>query len=211
MEIDATAAPTPEPMASLDGAPLSIHDHLCVFHRGPAQGESLLREFLREGVQARQRVLGMVDATRIDGYRDALAPQGDETGPLLELTDPASSHLRTGRFDPDQMMGFWEEWGEANFGRDRIPFARIAADMGWACPYLTAPFISDLMSYEARFNVWARENPQITVCLYDLDIFGGEVILPAIRVHPKMWVDGVVVENPYYLDAADLSAPEHSG
>jgi hypothetical protein len=30
-------------------------------------------------------------------------------------------------------------------------------------------------------------------------MFGGELVVPAIRVHPKVWLAGMMIENPYYL------------
>ena len=42
------------------------------------------------------------------------------------------------------------------------------------------------------------------VCLYDLDKFRGNVIIPALKVHPKVFFGGMLLENPYYVDPDDL-------
>jgi len=44
--------------------------------------------------------------------------------------------------------------------------------------------------------------------MYDLDQFGGEVVVPIINVHPKLWMDGVVLDNPYYVDTQYLDPDE---
>jgi hypothetical protein len=80
--------------------------------------------------------------------------------------------------------------------------------MSWATPLVAPDFVADLTRYESRFNLWAHRHPQVTACLYDLDQFGGEVIVPIVKVHPKVWVDGLVVTNRYYLDSEYLLADE---
>ena len=32
---------------------------------------------------------------------------------------------------------------------------------------------------------------------YDLDRFDGDVIVPVVRAHPKVWMNGVVLTTPY--------------
>jgi hypothetical protein len=48
----------------------------------------------------------------------------------------------------------------------------------------------------------------VTACLYDLDRFDGDVIVPIVRAHPKVWMNGVVLTNPYYLESEHFSAAE---
>lgn len=47
--------------------------------------------------------------------------------------------------------------------------------------------------------------------MYDLDMFGGDVIVPIVRAHPKVWMNGVVPTNPYYLDSEYLAGAEADG
>jgi hypothetical protein len=192
------SAPPPEgPAGTIGGSPLTIHDHVCVFHRGPEEGRELLLDFLLEAVEAQQAALGLVAAGQLSGYRVALAAAD---GTLLMLDDPAGGYLSEGVFDPDRMMRFWARWGDQTFRDGGHPFARIGVDMSWAEPFVSPAFITELMAYEIRFHGWARVNPQVAVCLYDLEMFGGELVVPAIRVHPKVWLAGMMIENPYYLD-----------
>lgn len=45
--------------------------------------------------------------------------------------------------------------------------------------------------------------PQVILCFYDLDLFGGDLIIPMIKSHPKVWMAGTLVENPYYLSTTE--------
>jgi hypothetical protein len=37
------------------------------------------------------------------------------------------------------------------------------------------------------------------LCLYDLDRFSGEVVVNVVKTHPQVLVQGILVENPYYI------------
>lgn len=211
--------PVPVPVAVAGGVPLQAHDHLCVLYRGEQQRDELMVEFLADGLSAGHKVYCMMAPAEHPEIRssvdDRLRPAGDPWSagrppelPVLEFTQPSGSHLATGGFASDQMLGFWERWAESTFLEQRHVFARVGADMTWATQFTAMDFIADLTRYESRFNLWARKYPQVTICMYDLDRFGGEVIVPIVNVHPKIWMNGVVLENPYYLDSDYLLAHE---
>jgi hypothetical protein len=42
-------------------------------------------------------------------------------------------------------------------------------------------------------------SPLIRHCLYDLDLFGGNPIIPMIKAHPTAWTEGTLIENPHHL------------
>jgi hypothetical protein len=46
--------------------------------------------------------------------------------------------------------------------------------------------------------------PQVILCLYDVDRFGGEIIGDLIRLHSKVLVRGMIVENPLHLTPDEL-------
>lgn len=41
------------------------------------------------------------------------------------------------------------------------------------------------------------------MCLYDLKKFGAEMLVEVLRTHPKVLLDGTVIDNPQYLHPAD--------
>jgi hypothetical protein len=221
----------PVPAATLAGLPLNVHDHLCVLYRGEPQRDELMVDFLAEGLQAGHKCYCMIappaqpriasavaDASagktrsggRLETRRELPGSVGDTTGEVgeLEFTGPSGSHLQTGGFVSERMLRFWDDWADTTYDRQRRTFARIGADMSWARPHIAPDFIADLARYESRFNRWSSRYPQVTACMYDLDKFGGEVIVPIINVHPRVWMDGVVLENPYYTDSEYLSPDE---
>jgi hypothetical protein len=201
---------TSGPVATFAGLPINVHDHVCVLYRGETQRDELMVDFLTEGVHARHKCYCMIAPTEHARIAAAVGSQAraQDTAGNLEFVGPGGSHTATGGFTADRMLTFWEEWGTTTYVRQGRTFARIGADMSWAKALVAPEFITDLARYESRFNLWASRYPQVTACMYDLDKFGGEVIVPIVKVHPKVWVDGLVVTNPYYLDSEYLLAGE---
>jgi hypothetical protein len=42
------------------------------------------------------------------------------------------------------------------------------------------------------------------LCLYDLDKFSGEVVVNVVKTHPQVLVQGILVENPYYVEPGEF-------
>jgi hypothetical protein len=206
--------PARPPVATLAGLPLDAHDHLCVLYRGKPQRNELMVDFLAEGVGAGHKCYCMMAPAEQSQIAAAVidqTPRADDDPANvgdLEFTGPSGSHLQTGGFASERMLAFWDDWAASTYEQQHRTFARIGADMSWAKPFIAPDFISDLTRYEARFNFWSSRYPQVTACMYDLDQFGGEVVVPIINVHPKVWMDGVVLENPYYVDTQYLDPDE---
>ncbi|WP_214367136.1 MEDS domain-containing protein [Pseudonocardia sp. H11422] len=186
------------PAAYFDQVPLHIHDHLCAFVHRRSERDRLLLPYLHDGLRAGQACLCVLPTGAGAAVTEVLAdavPAGCEY--LLQVVDPSSCYLRTGRFDPAATVEFFDIWTRSAVERNGGKPVRIACDMSWAHELISPSFVQDLAGYEARFDRWARFCPQVSVCLYDLEQFGGSVLIPVIRTHPRVWLSGVVVDNPY--------------
>ena len=204
-------------LATLGGMTVAEHDHLCVLYRGRSERDRLIFDHLEEGLRAGDTCLYVTTEGNRDGFRAALADDAPDVDlGCLEVREPSSTYLKSGEFSPDGMLALIEEWSRETFAREDCRFARAAADMSWALPHVSNGFIRDLVSYEARVARWTRAYRQIGVCFYDLDRFGGDVIVSMVNSHPKVLINGVIVENPYYADpyttaaigSRDASEPE---
>ncbi|MGW4527392.1 MEDS domain-containing protein [Amycolatopsis sp. NPDC004378] len=183
---------------TLGGVALAPGDHLCVFHRGRADRDRLLVPFLAEGLLAGDAVLYLAAEGEREDFRDRLPGVGD-----LVLTEPETGHLRNGEFAPDALFAMLDGWSRRKLGTGDRPFGRIVGDMGWAAPRLSSALIGALLAEEAAVTGWGESFPQVVLCFYDLDLFGGDLIVPLIKAHPKFWMGGMLVENPYYHPAKE--------
>jgi hypothetical protein len=46
----------------------------------------------------------------------------------------------------------------------------------------------------------------VGICFYDVELFRGEIVLDVLKIHPKVLVGGMLVENPYLINAEELLA-----
>jgi len=191
--VPATPVDTP-PVATLGGLPLSPHDHVCVYFRGAEERDQLLLPFLSDGMASEHAVLFLPGAGGVPHNRPQLGESGD-----LELIEPEGGHLRNGQFAPDQLLDALEAWAVRKRVAEGRVFGRLVGDMSWIAPILAPDLIHMLLAEEVRVTGFVLKYPQVCLCLYDLDLFGGDLIIPMIKAHPKTWIEGTLIENPYHL------------
>ena len=188
--------PDTTPVATLGGLPLSPHDHVCVFFRGGEERDRLLLPFLSDGLKAGHAVLFLACAGEMPDIRPQLGDAGD-----LELTEPEGGHLRNGQLMPDKLLEALEGWAARKRVTEGHVFGRIVGDKSWIAPVLATELIDMLVAEEVSVTGFVLRYPQVCLCLYDLDLFGGDLIIPMIKAHPKAWIEGTLIENPYHLSA----------
>ena len=104
------------------------------------------------------------------------------------------------------MLAFWTE----NIAKAEIEgysFCRLVGEMTWALR--DAPGVEHLVGYESELNRVTSSYPVIVLCLYDLDLFSGEVVVNIVKTHPQVLVQGILVENPYYVGPDEFLRSAH--
>lgn len=186
-------------------------DHVAVFYKGEKERDRLLRSYFGPGLADGQRCVCLVDAGSAAAVREALAaPDGAsfETDQLRVVATTEVVELQSQTFDPFAMAGFWERQAEAAV-IDGYPSSRLVGVMTWTNEDSTR--LRHLAQFETE--VQRRIAPYSTVgwCLYDMDRFGPDTFLDALRTHPQLLVHGTVIENPYYLGAEDFADGDGRG
>lgn len=160
--------------------------------------------FFREGIEAGEQVLCIVDPTESAAYRKRLESGGidvaaaEQSGKLMCPTWQ-DTYLRNGRFEPAAMLatveGVIQEREKAGYS-----CGRFAGHMEWADPADSL----DLIEYESSLNELMHSCPDTVVCLYQVGRHDGSVIMDVLRTHPLAMVGGVVYENPFYVPPAQF-------
>lgn len=184
----------------------SIGTHLCGFYRGRDEFEGMVIPFLREGLRSGDKTLCVVDSQPPKKLLGSLKGDIDVTQPLathqLEVLASSEAHLRGGRFQRDEMITWWDEQvGDALM---QFPRVRVVGEMSWALR--DAPGTEDLFAYEAEVNRFASKYPQVLFCLYDLDRVDGSMVVNAMKTHPRIVIDGTLVDSPCYSDPDEFLA-----
>jgi hypothetical protein len=195
----------PTRSVTINGLRAQTGDHICAFYRGREERDRLVVPFLQEGVRAGDVCLCITGGTDHRHLERSVLDGCDDADPgVLQIEDAEDTYLAGGSFSSDRMLSYWSDWGNKTFEAQGRTFARAATDMSWAQNVITGPLIDDFMGYEVQATRYARAYPQVAICLYDLEKFRGNVIIPVLKVHPKVFFGGMLLENPYYVDPDDL-------
>jgi hypothetical protein len=180
-------------------------DHVCGFYYGEEERDALLLPFLRAGLEGGDKCVAVVDSTT---PRDVVAQIGgtdaDVASGQLEFYDSDETYLRTGTFDPDQMIAFWEDRAQAISDEGSFAFVRLLGEMSWL--ERVPPERDSVVRYETWADEFVTRYPQMVLCLYDLRKLGSGVLMDLLRTHPKLLLGGLVIENPHHLSVDEFTA-----
>ena len=183
------------------GSELGGQRHICGFFRNPEEEYHLLLPFIKEGFERGEKAFHVVDPKLRDDHPRRLNSAGinvaeAEKSGQFELCNWEQMYLRNGYFDQDRMLALWRDVLEAA-GQRGFPRTRLVAHMEWALEDHEG--VSDLMEYEARFNLMHQGGHDPVICTYDLTRFSGDIIMGVLRTHPMVILGGVLQENPFFI------------
>jgi hypothetical protein len=182
-------------------------DHLCVLYRGQPERDRVLIPYLRGGVRAGDKCLfatNDTDATGIltDLHEETGMPAAVRSGQLAVRSAEKRS-ARPGESAITRLITLWDtETGAAM--DDGYGFARLGAEARWWMP--PAPDAEAFLRYEFELSRYLPTYPQTALCLYDMNYFDASVVMEVVKFHPRAMVNGLVLENPYYLDVRRQTA-----
>jgi hypothetical protein len=185
--------------SGIDGIGLAPGSHVCAFYRGDADRDRLLTGYLGAGLAAGDKCICVVDSAFTAKRLKSLPSSRSEPGlpnSQLDIHLPESTYLAGGEFTTSHMLAFWTE-SMIKAEIDGYSFFRLAGEMTWALR--DAPGVEHLIGYESELNRVTSSYPVIVLCLYDLDRFSGEIVVNVVKTHPQVLVQGILVENPYYV------------
>jgi hypothetical protein len=192
----------------LNGLKAELGDHICGMYSGREQRDQILVPFLEAGLASGDKCLCVVDGTdpveilAMLGV-DLHARTRDE-GKQLEVMRASDMYLRSGGFSADEIIASWKAAMSDVMYDGR--FDAVRAVETWSRRDVV-PDSRELLRLESEMNRYLPLYPQVILCLYDLDRFGGGIIVDLLRTHPRVLVGGMLVENPYF-STPDQLLPE---
>lgn len=176
--------------------------HIClVFTTEQERVDSLLK-FLLAGLQTNERTVCFSEKLTEETVKDYLAENNisyneSKAQKAISLSGTSEIYFQDGIFDPDRMLNtlaaFYDEALELGFTASRV--------IGEMSPEIqTIPGGERLLEYESRVSILLRDRPVTTVCQYNAHLFDGATILEILKVHPKMLVNGMVINNPFFIE-----------
>jgi DNA-binding CsgD family transcriptional regulator len=185
--------------------------HICALYSGPAERDSLLFPFLREGIREGDKCLCLVDDAEPASIRDGVEQQNghrERRSEQLDVDRASDVYAQFGRFSVEQMTSFLS--GRLTVAaQSKFPLLRAAGEMSWVLP--PPDGAEDFFVYESAVDKIVEDKPAVFMCMYDLQGLGVSMLVDVLKTHSKVLLDGMVLENPHYLTPMeDLAAQTDS-
>ena len=174
-----------------------VGDHVCAFYNGGGNSlDDIIVDYVCKGLQAGNKCVCMIDSA--SSVRDRIPGELVSRDGILQFLTEEEGYLPEGHFSKDTFIRSLEAMvqGVLSDGYDRLwligdgsVIARSAVDMKmW-------------FAAESEVNELAPRYPQFLMCLYNLDLFDGEMVMYVLKTHPRIFVNGMIIANPYYIPA----------
>lgn len=184
----------------------SQRSHICAFFRTSDERYRMLMPFIREGMEQGDKAIHIVNPSLRTDHTQRINEGGIDAGKAegegqLEIVGWYDGPLRGGRFNQSEWLASLSV--VLNNGRTQgFPINRFIADMEWL---LDNPDVMDrALEFECRANLALPKAGDIVICAYDLDKFGAEMVINALRTHPTVIIGGMVQHNPFYVPPEQL-------
>ena len=176
---------------------LDAEGHICAFFHSLDEEYQVLLPFIQEGFSRGERIFYIVDPELRAHHLARLSGAGIDVATAqasgqLVMLDWSQTYLSTGRFDRDNTMTQFA--GARADGRTQgYPRTRFVAHMEWALK----GSLDQLADYEMTSN-FAPLDGDVAICTYQLEQWGGRLLVSALRSHPLVILGGLLHENPFY-------------
>lgn len=181
-------------------ADLAPGDHLCCLYDTDEERHALLKSFIREGLERRERVLCILDPNTAHDVLGHLQADGVDVVGRLEneqLSLLGADDVR-GASGPEQLIAILRAEVQRSLLHGQSAL-RVAVEM-----HGVLRGSQDVIAYECRLNEFLHESGCLALCQYDRRVAEPSVLFHALVTHPTAVVGADVCENLYYLPTTDL-------
>jgi hypothetical protein len=177
---------------------LQLGDHVGVFYRGEEERDALVVPVIASALAAECGVVYVCDRSDPADVAGKLAEARLDVGAAqqrrqLHLCGGSDAYVGDGRFEPQRTVDFYRAKAEASTSSG-YPVLVVIGEMSWSLS--DCPGTERLLEYEALYAEHFARTPTVTLCLYDLEQTGGGQILDLLRLHARVVLNGMELQNP---------------
>lgn len=185
---------------------ISIHDHLCLIYKTKEEQFAAIIPFVRLGLERNEKFVYIVDDNTAEEVVNVLRAGGIDIDAALQkgafsIASKKETYLRTGRFDPDEMIQFLKESTDTAL-REGYTALRITGEMTWMLG--SEEGTPRLMEYESKLNLFFPGNKCLAICQYNYNRFAPNVLADVIHTHPIVVSGNTVCKNFYYIPTEEF-------
>ena len=188
---------------SLVEAEIKPGEHLCSFYETKEEQFQIAFPFIVEGLARNEKCLYIADENSVDEVKAGLIMHGVDvkaclrSGQLCIMT-PKEAYLKRGKFILDDMILQLDSfvYRALNEGYAGV---RVTGELTWLIRELS--YLEEFLDYEQTVNEVFRDRPVKLLCQYNSKKLFGNVILGALRTHPRVLIGLALYTNAYYEQA----------
>jgi hypothetical protein len=183
------------------GSTLGDFHHICAFFSSEDDEYRTTIPFMRDGIDAGDRLVNFVPQDRNDHDARLRAAGIDVDGSrkTRQLEDFKSEDAyieKDGHFDGESMLRLVPQM--LTSGRD-LGFRRTRLIAHAEHVMKDANNADAFIEYESRLNYILPKYPDAVVCTYDLDRIDAGYVMDVLRTHPLVVLGGLLQENPFFV------------
>jgi hypothetical protein len=170
--------------------------HICAFFDSREEEYDTLLPYFKEGVEAGEQVLNVLDAERLPDHCERLEAGGIPIDDgRVQVASSEETYIAGGSFDIERMVSFVTDAVRNAAASGKL--VRTAGWMDWV--YRQPPGTERLMEYEARMNLLVPTFDCTFMCVYDLSKVSGDTLIDIMSTHPYVILRGQIRRNPFFI------------
>jgi hypothetical protein len=169
-------------------------DHVCAFYNSSRNVlDDIVVDYITKGLQAGYKVFCMVDQP--SAVRGKIPPQLEAREGSLHVLTEDEAYMPDGSFSKDVFIRNMERMVHEASDEGYHSF-RACGDESFIVRH--GVDINEWFAAESELNRIVPDYSHFFFCLYDLDLFDGGTVMHVLRTHPRVYVNGIVIDNPHY-------------
>jgi MEDS: MEthanogen/methylotroph, DcmR Sensory domain len=175
-------------------------DHVCAFYSGSRNLlDDIVVDYITRGLEAGHKVFCMVDEP--SAVHGKIPPHLVSRDGMLSVLTEDEAYMPDGYFSKDAFIRNMESMVLEAFASGYDTF-RAVGDESFLVRH--GVDLREWFAAESELNKIVPDHPHFFFCLYDLDQFDGDTVMYVLRTHPRVYVNGIVIDNPHYTQADQL-------
>lgn len=174
--------------------------HICMLYDREEERLQLLREFILEGIQNREKIVYLAESENSKKISDLINSVDSESTIHLRtqqivLTSGEKIYLKNGKFETQDTLEKLKDLVE-QAESEGWKGLRVTGEGTKLC---TCAGVASLTLYEMELNKLIKEKPFVALCQYNMNEIDPRIQKRAIQLHPWCTVENDVIRNPYYV------------
>lgn len=181
---------------------LQVGNHVCAFYSEDGYSrDDIVLDYVTQGLRAGNKCVCVMDTA--SSVRERVPRELVSREDILQFFTADEAYMPDGHFSKDGFIHRVEAIAKQAFteGYER---ARLLGDDSFVIR--NGVDVKSWFAAESEASEAGIQHLHLIMCLYNLDLFDGELVMYVLQTHPKIFVNGLVITNPHYIPARQFLA-----